>query len=135
MHRTINTTPIIASEESSPRIFNLLQFKNRSSKTRSLNFKIGDNVRIAYVKETFDENVNSIKNIKKNLKKPLYILEDPDGNLIKRKFYDYELQKTDGHIYRIEKILKTRTRCNKTEYFVKWINFPSTHNSWVDEIF
>ena len=32
----------------------------------------------------------------------------------------------------IEKVLRTRTRGGKKEYFVRWAGYPSSHDSWVD---
>ena len=39
----------------------------------------------------------------------------------------------ESDIYEIEKISKTRKRCGKTEYLVKWLNYPSEQNFWVSE--
>nr|CAG4710178.1 unnamed protein product [Naegleria fowleri] len=35
------------------------------------------------------------------------------------------------NIYEIEKILKKRIRNSKPEYYVKWVGYPSSENSWV----
>jgi hypothetical protein len=44
------------------------------------------------------------------------------------------LQKVSENLHRVEKVLKTRVRGGKKEYFVKWLNYPSTYNSWVTDI-
>ena len=68
---------------------------------------------------------------------PTYILQDLLGEKIKGKFYEQEIQpithKKDD-IYIIERVIKTRRRGNRTEYFVKWRNYPDKFNSWVDNI-
>ena len=68
---------------------------------------------------------------------PTYVLKDLAGEEIMGKFYEQEIQpitrKTDD-TYVIERVLKTRRRGKRTEYFVKWRNYPDKFNSWVDNI-
>ena len=68
---------------------------------------------------------------------PTYILKDFLGEIIKGKFYEQEIQpithKPDD-VFVIERVIKTRRRGNRTEYFVKWRNYPDKFNSWVDNI-
>ena len=64
---------------------------------------------------------------------PVYKLKDYDGEQLQGTFYEQELQraiKTDD-LYQIEKVLRTRKRRGKTEYFVKWFGYPDKFNSWV----
>jgi hypothetical protein len=63
-----------------------------------------------------------------------YGLDDYDGESIKGKFYEFEIQKIvkEDDVYDVEKILKTRKRRGKTEYFVKWKGYPDKFNSWID---
>ena len=52
---------------------------------------------------------------------------------IKGRFYEPELQlvvKED--VYDVEKVLKTRRRNGKMEYYVKWKGYPDKCNSWID---
>ena len=65
---------------------------------------------------------------------PTYGLTDYIGEEIKGKFYAEELQKVAKEVFKIEKVLKTRRRAGKTEYYVKWIGYPEKFNSWVDNI-
>ncbi len=55
--------------------------------------------------------------------------------LLKGSFYNEELQKTNqkDDVFLVEKIIKTRKRNGKTEYFVKWKGYNETYNSWVDK--
>jgi len=59
------------------------------------------------------------------------------GDDIKGSFYEQEVQKVVGadDVYEIEKVLKTRRRGGKIEYFVKWKGYPEKFNSWVTEVF
>jgi transposase InsO family protein len=67
---------------------------------------------------------------------PTYEICDYNGEVVKGKFYAEELQKvtkTDD-IYRVEKIIKTRKKLGRTEYFVKWLGYPDSFNSWTIDI-
>ncbi|KAJ8018519.1 Heterochromatin protein 1 [Holothuria leucospilota] len=68
---------------------------------------------------------------------PVYTLKDYSGETIEGNFYHNELQKVSkiDHTYRIEKILKRRTRNGQKEYFVKWKGYPSKFNSWVNDVY
>ena len=66
-----------------------------------------------------------------------YSIVDDNSELIKGRFYEEELQlvkKPSDDFYEVEKILKTRKRGKKTEYFVKWKNYPDSMNSWTDAV-
>lgn len=111
-------------------------------KQRPVKFKIGDEVRISKIKGKFSRGYNEtaspeifrVFQIKTNLKIPMYVLESYDGKeVINGAFYDFELTKNTGDVFRIEKILKTRkTRGGVTQHYVKWKGFNDTYNSWID---
>ena len=64
---------------------------------------------------------------------PVYRLKDYDGELIEGVFYGNELQKvvkTDD-VFKVEKVLKTRTRKRKKEYLVKFMGYPDKFNQWI----
>ena len=66
-----------------------------------------------------------------------YGVKDYDGEDIKGKFYEQELQKVtkqDDDVYDIEEVVKTRKRGGKVEYLVKGKGYPTKFNSWVDAI-
>jgi hypothetical protein len=64
-----------------------------------------------------------------------YEVIDAGGETIKGRLYAEELQKVDEpEEYAVEKILKTRRRAGRVEYFVKWKNYPPSANSWVDNV-
>ena len=64
-----------------------------------------------------------------------YKLKDQKGEEIKGTFYFDELQKVEEpEAYRIEKIKRKRKdREGKLWYFVKWVGYDSTFNSFVRE--
>ena len=106
-------------------------------------FTVGDTVRISQARQAFKkgylpkwtEEIFVVKS-RHGANPPTYALKDYSVEVIAGKFYSEELQKvvkTDDS-YKIEKIIKTRKRGGKTEYFVKWRGYPSKFNSWVDNI-
>ena len=38
----------------------------------------------------------------------------------------------EDNVYDVEKVLKTRRRNGKIEYYVKWKGYPNKFNSWID---
>lgn len=111
-------------------------------KSKPVKFKIGDEVRVAKQKGKFSRGYNETSNqeifrvykITTKLKIPMYILETYDGKeIINGSFYDFELTKVTGDVFRIEKIIKTKKNSNgKTQHYVKWKGFNDTYNSWID---
>ena len=107
-------------------------------------YKVGQTVRIKQSKRVFKKGYESswteeVFTVAKLFPSdpPTYILKDLAGELIKGKFYEQEIQPIDHNpedVYIVERILKTRRRRGKTEYFVKWRNYPEKFNSWVDNI-
>jgi hypothetical protein len=104
-------------------------------------FEIGDQVRIAKLKGKFSRGYNEqasreifkIHSIKTNFKIPLYILSNYRGDeIIKGSFYDFELVKVEGDLFRIEKVIKRRKYRGKNQLFVKWKGFDDSYNSWID---
>jgi len=66
-----------------------------------------------------------------------YELVDLAGEAIKGKFYEQEIQKVtkcDYERFEIDRILKTRKRNGKIQYFIAWKGYPSKFNSWVEEL-
>ena len=142
-HRMIGTTPFLADTDPSTHlgIRNLAAKYHEKIKKRNVVFKLGDKVRIVKLKNKFSRGYNEqqqqeifkVKEIKTKMRIPMYILETYDGSeTISGSFYDNELVKVAGEVFRIEKVLKKRTRLGKEEYFVKWKGFNDTYNSWVN---
>ena len=65
-----------------------------------------------------------------------YELTDLSGEKVKGKFYHEELQRIskEDDIYKVDRILKTRKRNGKLEYFVKWKGYDDSFNSWTLDI-
>ena len=107
--------------------------------------EVGKTVRIARKKGTFEKGATSnwteeLFKVAKNKKTPskyIYKLVDLDGEPITSIFYPEEVSEVkEKNVYKIEKVLKTGRNplTRKTEYFVKWLGYPSKFNSWIENI-
>jgi len=100
-------------------------------------FKVGDFVRLALVRKTFErgytpnwtEELFRISKIDRTSSPIMYIVVDDDNDEIDGKFYRQELQKVDN-VHRIEKILKTKQQRNGLKYYIKWVGGDKP--SWID---
>ena len=106
-------------------------------------FYIGDKVRISEERKEFkkgylaswSEEIFTI--VTRNPSDPVtYEIADYSGEKIKGKFYELELQRIikEDDVYKVEKVLKTRKKGSKKEYFVKWTGYPDSFNSWVTDL-
>jgi hypothetical protein len=65
----------------------------------------------------------------------MYRIRDHTDEDVRGSFYEPELQKVDlPEKYRIEKVIKTRVHNKKKQYLVKWLGYPESANSWVDNV-
>ena len=65
---------------------------------------------------------------------PKYKLKDILNEEISGSFYEDELQKIitdDNTVYRIEKIVRRRTRRGRREVLIKWWKWASKFNTWI----
>jgi hypothetical protein len=147
-HRSIKTKPVLVNKNNSEQIFYNLYgfFKNKDFDPGlvQIKFKIGDKVRIAKFKKLFEKGytqnwtkeIFTIDQVILTKKYPCYIIKDYYDEIIEGVFYEKELQKvykTDNY-YKYDKILKTRYKNGKKEYFVSWEGYPSKFNSWVTDL-
>src|SRR6184192_1023596 len=141
-HRSINMAPseVNVHNESLVRR-RLFPPKNTYVKWR---YKVGQTVRMRQTKRVFKkgyepswtEELFTIASLYPS-DPPTYILKDLTGEEIKGKFYEQEIQPVKhsaSDAYIVERVIKTRRRGKRTEYFVKWRNYPDKFNSWVDNI-
>jgi hypothetical protein len=107
---------------------------------RAVLFAKGDDVRISRAKPlfekgylpTFSDEVFKIDTVSRS-NPPYFYLVDSDGEKIRGRFYQEELLKTSEKdtTYRIEKVLKRRTRKGKKEIYVKFIGYKAYY--WINE--
>jgi len=115
--------------------------KAREKTRKKARYKIGDIVRISLKKKAFNkgylaqftEETFKIFNVSTSMPQPRYYLSTLDGEKVKGSFYENEITLSKHETFKIEKVIKKRKRNGKLEYFVKWVGYPSSQNSWVSE--
>ena len=151
-HRMIRMTPSEAQSSDPYELWknqyaDQVRKGERNSKTRYpkiFKFKLGDRVKISYLKKTFDREYSekwtgeifTIIERKINQGIPMYRIKDYNNEIIESYFYEPELQLAyigDEVVYKIEKIIKKRKRGNKIEVLVKWEGWPDRFNSWIPQ--
>jgi hypothetical protein len=135
-HSSIRMTPVEASrKENEIDVCSTLNADVFNTTLETSKFKVGDKVRITVKKSIFEkgytprwtEEIFTVSKVQ--MTTPItYKITDFNGEEIQGTFYEQELQKTSQELYRIEKVI--RRRGNKS--LVKWLGYPETFNSWVD---
>lgn len=142
-HRSIGMAPVQVNSENADEVAARLYPKK--PKTFVYKFNVGDTVRISMARATFGRGFTKqwttelFEITDRYPTVPVtYGLRDLDSEPIKGRFYQQELIKVSkpsgSDYYAVEKILKTRKRRGKTEYFVKWQGYPDKFNSWTNQI-
>ena len=116
---------------------------NVKKSIKPFKFSVGDTVRVSYLKKKFSREYHQkwsdeIFRISKRFRReglPVYKIIDFYGKQeIKGSFYQQELQKvkiSPNKLYKIDKILKTKTVKGKKLSLVSWVGWPSEFNSYV----
>ena len=141
-HRSIKMEPSSVNANNKNQVLENLYGDLDSVKSKPAKFNIGDTVRISKQKLHFEKGYKqnwSLELFKIDQvisRKPIvYKLKDLQGEEIRGTFYEAELQKvTDSGFYPVEKIIKTRKVGGRTQYYVKFLGYPETFNSWVTDV-
>lgn len=143
-HRTIKTKPSLVSLKNEDKIYKIIYgFEKKDGDDSVVNpkFSINDKVRISKNKGIFEKGYTpnwsrEIFIIDKVLLKvpPVYEIKDLNNEIIEGTFYEEELQKINknNEVYSIDKIIRKRTRNKELEYFVSWLGYPKSFNSWIN---
>ena len=118
--------------------------KKENKKKRPFKFKIGDLVRITYLRHPFQRDYQQkwteelFKICRRYLRQgiPVYQLKDFSNEDIDGTFYQPELQKVNKEsdaTWKIEKIMKKRKRNGVKEALVRWLGWHKKFDSWVPE--
>ena len=137
-HSTIKMKPVEVNKNNEKYIKENIHTYNKTSKNPK--FKINDLVRISLKRRNlFDKPCANIKWSEELFKIHsinksnviTYKIKDLNDEIIKGIFYEREIQKTKNNsaVYIIEKII----RKNKNKYLIKWRNYSSKFNSWINE--
>ena len=139
-HRTIKMKPADVNKNNEKNVWNTVYMQDKAHDDQKPKLQEGDLVRISkYKRKLFDKGylpswTEELFRVAKAFETlpATYNLTDWNSEAIKGRFYEAELQKVvDTDNYRIEKVLKTRTRKGQREAFVKWHGWPETYNQWI----
>ena len=129
-----------SKEENETYVFGVVHQKN-SIKISSLNFKVGDSLRILRVKGKFEkgflpnwsEETNKIVKVK-TITPVTYVAQDWNGEVIRGSFYEHELKKTkhfSQYVFRIEKIIRKKKIKGVPYGLVKCLGCSKKFNEWL----
>ena len=139
-HRSIKRTPSSVTPVNEEETWLTLYEKNTPIKKPF--FDVGDRVRISKTRGKFgkgylanwSEELFTVHAVRSGLPN-VYTLIDDSDTVLAGTFYEQELQRVaDKTEYRVEHVLKERTRKGQRQYFVKWYGYPNSFNSWVDRL-
>jgi len=134
-HSSIKMTPSKASLKINEKTVWMNLYGDEITEPIKPKFSVGDKVRITKKKNIFEkgytprwsEETFTISSVQYT--DPVtYKIIDYNGEEIVGTFYEQELQKTTQEIYRIEKVIRKHGK----KSLVKWLGYPETFNSWVD---
>lgn len=116
----------------------------RQPHRKKAKYKTGQYVRISREKNVFEkgaekkwsEEIFKIVRVLRRQKIFVYELVDLEGENIEGFFYPEELslvhrERVDQQEYTIDKVLRSRGKGRKKEYFVSWVGYPDKFNSWI----
>lgn len=144
-HRTIQMAPSEVNKNNEAQVLSNIRKSHKKISSYPRPYKKDQLVRITRAKGAFEKGSTSnfteelfkIVKLKKTPQGYIYHLVDWNNEPITSIFYHYELQPVEAQsLYKIEKVLKSRKnrKTGKTEYFVKWLGYPNTFNSWVEDV-
>ena len=101
-------------------------------------FEVGETIRIPHevgllnkgYYSNWKDQLYKITSIKNTFPRKTFKISDEADKEYKRSLYPEEVQKVSENLYRIEKIIRQRKTKGKTEYFVKWLEYSDSYNSW-----
>ena len=144
-HSSIKCSPSSVNKENEVEIWADQYLTPLPMKLQKVKFKFkpGDQVRISQVRQaftrgfgqTFSEEIFKIRH-RYRTTPPTYVLQDMKGEKVSGLFYEQDMVLVyndipeSDRVYRIEKILKNRTKNGKKEYLIKWKGYPKEYNSW-----
>ena len=142
IHTTLGIKPNDVNYENQERIWNRIYENGEYSSDSTPKFNIDDYVRISKARTVFERGftinwtveVFQITEVLDFERPIIYKLRDLANEPVDGTFYEDELQKVKKPtFFRIEKILKSRKRGRTKEILVKWMGYPDSFNSWVNE--
>ena len=149
-HRSIRMKPARVNEKNEFTLWEqqyvepFLKEKTKKKTKEMYRFKVGDQVRISYLRRLFDREYDQtwtgeVFTVRKRWWRdglPVYELDDYSKDPLKGTFYQPELQAVTmdpDDTFKIDQVIKTRGRGARKEHFVSWLNWPKKYNSWIPD--
>lgn len=141
VHRATKMRPIdVTFDNSSIAFKNLYGFASEREMLKSLKpVKKSDKlVRIPYEYEPLQkgyyplwkDQIFKVNDVIRKYPRKIIKVMDQEGKLVQKAFYPEEIQEVQENVYRIEKILRKRSRNGKKEVLIKWLGYPDSYNTW-----
>ncbi|MEL7307314.1 MAG: DDE-type integrase/transposase/recombinase [Pseudomonadota bacterium] len=140
-HRIIKMNPADVNKENAMLVWERLYGKDSRNKNTVKDVTVGDRVRISKIKGQFEKGYLPnwsreeffVDEINKKFLPTMLTLKDHHGEKIEGNFYEDEIQRIqrDDDVYEVEKIIQQRRRNGELWYFVKWLGYDDSFNSWV----
>ena len=138
-HRSIGRAPATVSLLNVGTVRRKLYGGITSTVAKKFKFHVGDHVRLSLRKRLFKKGykmnwTEEIFQITKRLSRTpvVYTVQDLLQRPIEGTFYEEELQRVKRpDIFRIEKVLKKRTKNKNAEYLVRWSGYGPDFDSWI----
>ena len=142
-HRSIGMTPAEVTIENQVLVRQKLYGMISPQSKEKYKYKIGNHVRITKKRNVFTRGYHPgwtteiflVTGRRNDLGiRPLYTVEDLNGEEVKGTFYAQELQLAelpDDHL--VERVIRKKKQRGRTLYLVQWQGWPNSFNSWVTE--
>lgn len=143
IHRVIAMTPASVNQENAMIVWERLYGRDARNKSTLKGIKKDDIVRISSVKGQFEQGYLPnwsreefiVDKVNKKFLPTMVRLKDHHGEVIEGGFYANEIQKIgrdkDDDVYDVEKIIRQKKKDGEIWYFVKWLGYNNSFNSWV----
>ena len=142
-HRVIAMKPADVNKENAALVWERLYGNDLRNKKTKVDVKEGDLVRISKMKGQFEKGYLPnwsreeflVDKIHTKFLPSMVTLKDYKGDVIEGNFYKDEIQRIerdkDDDVYAVEKIIRQKRRNGQIWYFVKWLGYDASFNSWV----
>lgn len=142
IHGSTGYPPADVNRNNETEVWKRLYWPKKIGAKRAYKFKSGDHVRITHLRHAFTRQYDQtwsgeIFKIKSRQRKsgiPLYYLLDLQEDDVEGTFYESELQKVTvdpDQFWKIDEILKRRTKNRRQEAYVSFLYFPKKFNRWI----
>ena len=142
-HRTIKMKPKDVTVDNAMIVWERLYGKDDRYKNTIKNIEKGDLVRISKAKGQFEKGYLPnwsreefiVDKVNDKFLPSMVSLKDYRNEPIEGNFYAAEIQKIhrdeDDDIYQVEKVIRQKRQHGEVWYFVKWLGYDDSFNSWI----